>query len=55
MKKQTRRKFSPAFKEGSSQSDAVDTMELYAQIGQLKAENEFLKKSCAKPGTWISG
>ncbi len=37
-------------KEGSSKSDVVDTKELYAQIGQLKVENEFLKKSCSKLG-----
>ena len=37
-------------KEGSSKSDTVDTKELYAQIGQLKVENEFLKKSCSKLG-----
>jgi transposase-like protein len=28
----------------------VDTQELYAQIGQLKVENEFLKKSFKKLG-----
>ncbi len=28
----------------------VDTQELYAQIGQLRVENEFLKKSCKKLG-----
>lgn len=98
MKKQTRRKFSPAFKakvaleavknqqtlaelakkfevnpvmiskwkaeflenlsatfekvEGS-ENDQLDSMELYAQIGQLKVENEFLKKSCKKLGIEI--
>lgn len=96
MKKQTRRKFSPAFKakvafeaaknqstlaelakkfdinpvviskwkteflenmsavfERSSpetEEKSVDTQELYAQIGQLRVENEFLKKSCRKLG-----
>jgi transposase len=95
MKKQTRRKFAPAFKakvaleavknqqtlaelakkfevnpimisrwkaeflgnmgaifEGSGKADEpdVDTQELYAQIGQLKVENEFLKKSFKKLG-----
>src|SRR5690606_1964577 len=96
MKKQTRRKFSPAFKAkvafeaaknqstlaelakrfdlnlvviskwkseflenmsaaferpGSvSEEGAVDAQELYAQIGQLRVENEFLKKSCRKLG-----
>ena len=37
-------------KENSTKSDTVDTQELYAQIGQLKVENEFLKKSCSKLG-----
>lgn len=37
-------------KEGSSEKDSVDTQELYAQIGQLKVENEFLKKSCKRLG-----
>ena len=95
MKKQTRRKFSPAFKAkvaleavknqqtlaelsrkfevnavmiskwkaeflenmsaafektGVTESESIDTKELYAQIGQLKVENEFLKKSCRKLG-----
>ena len=35
-------------KPGPSESDAIDTQELYAQIGQLRVENEFLKKSCRK-------
>jgi transposase-like protein len=30
--------------------ESVDTKELYAQIGQLRVENEFLKKSCKKLG-----
>ncbi|KXK38292.1 MAG: transposase IS3/IS911 family protein [Bacteroidetes bacterium OLB9] len=96
MKKQTRRKFSPAFKAkvafeaaknqstlaelaqkfdlnpvviskwkaeflknmsatferpgSTSDENSVDTQELYAQIGQLRVENEFLKKSCRKLG-----
>lgn len=95
MKKQTRRKFSPAFKakvaleavknqqtlaelakkfeinpvmiskwkseflenmsaafekSDSIEESSVDTQELYAQIGQLRVENEFLKKSCRKLG-----
>jgi transposase len=37
-------------KGGSVESDTVDTQELYAQIGQLKVENEFLKKSFKKLG-----
>jgi transposase len=31
-------------KEGDSQKSDVDTEKLYAQIGQLKVENDFLKK-----------
>lgn len=98
MKKQTRRKFSPAFKakvaleavkiqqtlaelakkfevnpvviskwkaeflenlsatfekDSPPESIQTDTRELYAQIGQLKVENEFLKKSCNKLGIEI--
>lgn len=30
--------------------DQVDIEKLYAQIGQLKVENDFLKKSCKKLG-----
>lgn len=37
-------------KADDSSSTDVDTTELYAQIGQLKVENEFLKKSCRKLG-----
>lgn len=33
--------------------EGVDSTELYAQIGQLKVENEFLKKSCRKLGIEI--
>jgi transposase-like protein len=32
------------------EKEDVDTQALYAQIGQLKVENEFLKKTCAKLG-----
>jgi len=98
MKKQTRRKFSPAFKakvaleavknqqtlaelakkfevnpvmiskwkaeflenlsatfEKSEETDSqeLDSKELYATIGQLKVENEFLKKICKKLGIQI--
>ena|SRR5690625_2088346 len=31
-------------------AEKVDTKELYAQIGQLKVENDFLKKSLKKTG-----
>ena len=37
-------------KSGAVENETVDTQELYAQIGQLKVENEFLKKSCRKLG-----
>src|SRR5579863_1956258 len=37
-------------KQTPSDEPTVDTQELYAQIGQLKMENEFLKKSCRKLG-----
>lgn len=42
-----------AFKISSGsedQSEKVDVEKLYAQIGQLKVENDFLKKSCKKLG-----
>lgn len=32
-------------KKGAAEKESVDTQELYAQIGQLKVENEFLKKT----------
>lgn len=43
---------SAAFERPGSTADesSVDTQELYAQIGQLRVENEFLKKSCRKLG-----
>lgn len=37
-------------KDAVEEKDSVDTQELYAQIGQLKVENEFLKKSFKKLG-----
>ena len=37
-------------KGGKPEEPDVDTQELYAQIGQLKVENEFLKKSFKKLG-----
>jgi len=40
-----------AFDEsGKSDANAVDPEKLYAQIGQLKVENDFLKKSLRKTG-----
>lgn len=39
------------FEKGSKPEEPdVDSQELYAQIGQLKVENEFLKKSFRKLG-----
>lgn len=37
-------------KSAKTEEPDVDTQELYAQIGQLKVENEFLKKSFRKLG-----
>lgn len=38
-------------KEGSKKNEEnIDVEKLYAQIGQLKVENDFLKKSCRKLG-----
>jgi len=37
-------------KKNSTENESVDTQELYAQIGQLKVENEFLKKSFKRLG-----
>ena len=44
---------SAAFKNVSDpeeQNETVDLEKLYAQIGQLKVENDFLKKSCKRLG-----
>lgn len=40
------------FSKGEAQQDeeSVDAEKLYAQIGQLKVENDFLKKSLKKTG-----
>jgi transposase-like protein len=35
----------------SEESNSTEIEKLYAQIGQLKVENDFLKKSCKK--LWI--
>ena len=37
-------------KSGKSDEPDVDAQELYAQIGQLKVENDFLKKSFKRLG-----
>ena len=34
----------------SEESEKIDVKELYSQIGQLKVENDFLKKSLKKTG-----
>jgi len=36
--------------ESENPAEKVDVEKLYAQIGQLKVENDFLKKSCRKLG-----
>jgi transposase-like protein len=43
---------SSVFEKGIKNEEAQgpDVDELYAQIGKLKVENEFLKKSCKKLG-----
>jgi transposase-like protein len=42
---------SSAFGKGiREESDPVDLQSLYSQIGQLKVENDFLKKSLKKTG-----
>ena len=40
-------------REESAGGQDQDTEKLYAQIGQLKVENDFLKKSCKKLGIEI--
>lgn len=40
-------------REESADGQEQDTEKLYAQIGQLKVENDFLKKSCKKLGIEI--
>jgi transposase len=37
----------------SADSKEIDSKDLYATTGQLKVENEFLKKSCKKLGIEI--
>ena len=37
-------------KSATSDAQELDSKELYATIGHLKVENEFLKKSCRKLG-----
>jgi len=36
--------------EAKDEAEKVDIEKLYAQIGQLKVENDFLKKNCKKLG-----
>jgi len=40
-----------SFENSEAKVSDVDTQILYAQIGQLKVENEFLKKSSTKSST----
>jgi hypothetical protein len=40
----------PLVVPGSPRKKEVDTEKLYAQIGQLKVENDFLKKSLKRTG-----
>ncbi|MBV6644170.1 MAG: transposase [Cyclobacteriaceae bacterium] len=50
-KKEFLENMSKAFGEKSDNEEGtVDTEKLYAQIGQLKVENDFLKKSLKKTG-----
>lgn len=50
-KKEFLENMSKAFEDKSrNEGPAVDTEKLYAQIGQLKVENDFLKKSLKKTG-----
>lgn len=37
-------------KSAQDDTDSAEMEKLYAQIGQLKVENDFLKKSCKKLG-----
>ena len=39
--------------EVQKEDNDLDAKELYAQIGQLKVENDFLKKNCKKLGIEI--
>jgi len=48
-KKEFQENMAKAFEKGNEpQSESVDAEKLYAQIGQLKVENDFLKKSLKK-------
>lgn len=50
-KKEFLENMSKAFGDKSNTEEpVVDTEKLYAQIGQLKVENDFLKKSLKKTG-----
>jgi transposase len=40
--------FEPASEKAAEET--IDSRELFAQIGQLKVENEYLKKNCKKLG-----
>ena len=51
-KKELLENISSVFKKktNTEREEEVDREKLYAQIGQLKVENDFLKKSCKKLG-----
>jgi transposase-like protein len=49
-KKQLQENMSMAFEKEKDPEPQVDPERLYAQIGQLKVENDFLKKSLKKTG-----
>jgi transposase-like protein len=49
-KKQLQENMSMAFEKEKDLEPQVDPERLYAQIGQLKVENDFLKKSLKKTG-----
>lgn len=50
-KKEFQQNMDKAFEKGNEPDEkSVDTEKLYAQIGQLKVENDFLKKSLKKTG-----
>ena len=50
-KKEFQHNMSKAFEgSGTPEEKPMDTEKLYAQIGQLKVENDFLKKSLKKTG-----
>jgi len=49
-KKEFLEKAAEVFEASSDKSEAIDMDKLYAKIGQLEIENDFLKKSLKKIG-----